>query len=122
MLNNTPNTSAKRYAETALEAGINYTEALTEGTEEIIAYHRVLMSAVRENRIPGDIKMMEETEQMLITMNRLMYEEHSKIMHQKMMQAAEKKAMEMIQEHKEAAAAEAAARRAQNTNVKPSNE
>lgn len=114
MLNVTPN-SAKRYATTSLEAALTYTEALTEGTEEILTYHRVLMEAVKDNRIPGDVKMMEETEQMLVTMNRLMYEEHSKIMHQRQMQVAEQKAMELLQGEKDAAAARAAARRSAET-------
>lgn len=116
MLSNTSNTSAKRYAETALEAGINYTEVLTEGTEEILTYHRVLMAAMRGNRIPGDIKMMEEVEQMFVTINRLMYEEHARIMHHKLMQVAEKRSMDIIRERMSAAPDH----RVQT--VKPSNE
>ena len=65
---------------------------LIEGTSEVVAVFKGLKQFAEEMGLPLDSQIMSDCEQMFITINRLMYEQDSKLKHLQMMQIAAEKA------------------------------
>ena len=69
---------------------------LINGTAEIIGAFKGLQLAAGETGLPLDSRIMSECEQMFITINRLMYEQQSKLKHLQMMQVAAEQASRTV--------------------------
>ena len=69
---------------------------LINGTAEIIGAFKGLQQAAGETGLPLDSRIMSECEQMFITINRLMYEQQSKLKHLQMMQVAAEQASRTV--------------------------
>ena len=58
---------------------------LINGTAEVVGVFKALQQVTAETGLPLDDQIMSDCEQMFITINRLMYEQQSKIKHLEMM-------------------------------------
>lgn len=58
---------------------------LTEGTGAIVAEFKALQMIAEDTGLPLDGQIMSDCEQMFITINRLMYDQQSKLKHLQMM-------------------------------------
>ena len=65
---------------------------LINGTAEIVGAFKALQQVAEETGLPLDSQIMNDCEQMFITINRLMYEQKSRLQHMQMMQVAAEKA------------------------------
>ena len=65
---------------------------LINGTAEVVGVFKGLQQVAAETGLPLDDQIMSDCEQMFITINRLMYEQQSKLKHLQMMQVAAEKA------------------------------
>ena len=65
---------------------------LINGTAEVVGVFKALQQVAAETGMPLDAQIMSECEQMFITINRLMYDQKSKLQHLQMMQVAAEKA------------------------------
>ena len=65
---------------------------LINGTAEVVGVFKALQQVAAETGLPLDSQIMSDCEQMFITINRLMYEQQSKLKHLQMMQVASEKA------------------------------
>lgn len=65
---------------------------LINGTAEIVGVFKALQQVAEDTGMPLDPQIMSECEQMFIAINRLMYDQQSKIKHMQMMQVAAEKA------------------------------
>lgn len=65
---------------------------LINGTAEVVGVFKALQQVAAETGLPIDDQIMSDCEQMFITINRLMYEQQSKLKHLQMMQVASEKA------------------------------
>ena len=70
---------------------------LIEGTAEIIGVFKALQQVAEDTGLPLDGQIMNDCEQMFISINRLLYEQDSKIKHMQMMQIAAEKASLSVQ-------------------------
>lgn len=70
---------------------------LIEGTAEIIGIFKALPQVAEETCLPLDGQIMNDCEQMFISINRLLYEQDSKIKHMQMTQIAAEKASQSVQ-------------------------
>lgn len=73
---------------------------LINGTAEIVGIFKGLQQVAEETGLPLDSQIMSDCEQMFITINRLMYEQKSKLQHMQMMQVAAEKASRSVTEIK----------------------
>ena len=69
---------------------------LINGTAEVVGVFKGLQQVAAETGMPLDSQIMSECEQMFITINRLMYEQQSKLKHLQMMQVASEKASRTV--------------------------
>ena len=69
---------------------------LINGTAEVVGVFKALQQVAAETGLPLDRQIMSECEQMFITINRLMYEQQSKLKHLQMMQVASEKASRTV--------------------------
>lgn len=69
---------------------------LIEGTAEIIGVFKALQQVAEDTGLPLDGQIMNDCEQMFISINRLLYEQDSKIKHLQMMQIAAEKASRTV--------------------------
>ena len=65
---------------------------LINGTAEVVGVFKALQQVAAETGLPLDSQIMGDCEQMFITINRLMYEQQSKLKHLQMMHVAAEKA------------------------------
>ena len=65
---------------------------LINETAGIVGIFKALQQVAAETGMPLDAQIMSECEQMFITINRLMYEQQSKLKHLQMMQVAAEQA------------------------------
>ena len=65
---------------------------LINGTAEVVGVFKALQQVATETGLPLDDQIMSDCEQMFITINRLMYEQQSRLKHLQMMQVAAEKA------------------------------
>ena len=65
---------------------------LINETASIVGIFKALQQVAAETGLPLDDQIMSDCEQMFITINRLMYEQQSKLKHLQMMQVAAEKA------------------------------
>lgn len=65
---------------------------LINGTAELFGAFKALQQVAEETGMPLDSQIMNDCEQMFITINRLMYEQKSRLQHMQMMQVAAEKA------------------------------
>lgn len=82
----------------ALKAAKNSLGTLIEETAEMVAQFEALSQTSEELGLPLDSQIMSDCEQMFIAINRLLYEQDSKLKHLQMMQVAAKKASEVVGE------------------------
>lgn len=75
-----------------LHAAKESLEKLINGTAEVVGVFKGLQQVAAETGLPLDAQIMSECEQMFIAINRLMYEQQSKLKHLQMMQVAAEKA------------------------------
>ena len=73
---------------------------LINGTAEIVGAFNYLRQVATEMEMPLDDQIMSDCEQMFITINRLLYEQESKLKHRQMMQLAERKGIEHLRRQK----------------------
>lgn len=73
---------------------------LINGTAEIVGAFNYLRQVAAEMGMPLDSQIMSDCEQMFITINRLLYEQVSKLKHRQMMQVAERKGIEHLRRQK----------------------
>lgn len=73
---------------------------LINGTAEIVGAFNYLRQVAAEMEMPLDSQIMSDCEQMFITINRLLYEQESKLKHRQMMQVAERKGIEHLRRQK----------------------
>lgn len=73
---------------------------LINGTAEIVGAFNYLRQVASEMEMPLDDQIMSDVEQMFITINRLLYEQESKLKHRQMMQLAERKGIEHLRRQK----------------------
>ncbi len=71
---------------------------LIEGTCEIVYAFKMLQQVAEDTGLPLDEQIMGECEQMFISINRLLYEQQSKIKHLQMMKIAAEKASDAMTE------------------------
>ena len=71
---------------------------LIEGTAGIVTMFEALQQVSGEFGIPLDGQIMSECEQMFIAINRLMYEQQSKLKHLQMMQVAAETASKTVEQ------------------------
>ena len=69
---------------------------LINGTAGIVGVFKALQQVAAETGLPLDDQIMSDCEQMFITINRLMYEQQSKLKHLQMMQVASEKASRTV--------------------------
>ena len=69
---------------------------LINGTAGIVGVFKALQQVAAETGLPLDDQIMGDCEQMFITINRLMYEQQSKLKHLQMMQVASEKASRTV--------------------------
>lgn len=69
---------------------------LINGTAEVVGVFKALQQVASETGLPLDDQIMSDCEQMFITINRLMYEQQSKLKHLQMMQVASEKASRTV--------------------------
>ena len=69
---------------------------LINGTAEVVGVFKGLQQVAAETGLPLDSQIMSDCEQMFITINRLMYEQQSKLKHLQMMQVASEKASRTV--------------------------
>lgn len=69
---------------------------LINGTAEVVGVFKALQQVAAETGLPLDAQIMSDCEQMFITINRLMYEQQSKLKHLQMMQVASEKASRTV--------------------------
>lgn len=69
---------------------------LINGTAEVVGVFKALQQVAAETGLPLDDQIMSDCEQMFITINRLMYEQQSKLKHLQMMQVASEKASRTV--------------------------
>ena len=69
---------------------------LINGTAEVVGVFKALQQVAAETGMPLDSQIMSECEQMFIAINRLMYEQQSKLKHLQMMQVASEKASRTV--------------------------
>ena len=69
---------------------------LINGTAEVVGVFKGLQQVAAETGLPLDDQIMSDCEQMFITINRLMYEQQSKLKHLQMMQVASEKASRTV--------------------------
>lgn len=69
---------------------------LINGTAEVVGVFKALQQVAAETGLPLDSQIMSDCEQMFITINRLMYEQQSKLKHLQMMQVASEKASRTV--------------------------
>ena len=69
---------------------------LINGTAEVVGVFKALQQVAAETGMPLDAQIMSECEQMFIAINRLMYEQQSKLKHLQMMQVASEKASRTV--------------------------
>ena len=69
---------------------------LINGTAEVVGVFKALQQVAAETGLPLDDQIMSDCEQMFITINRLMYEQLSKLKHLQMMQVAAEKASRTV--------------------------
>lgn len=65
---------------------------LINGTAKVVGAFKALLQMAAETGLPLDYQIMSDCEQMFITINRLMYEQQSRLKHLQMMQVAAEKA------------------------------
>lgn len=73
---------------------------LINGTAEIVGAFTYLRQIASEMEMPLDSQIMSDCEQMFVTINRLLYEQLSKLKHRQMMQVAERKGIEHLRRQK----------------------
>lgn len=73
---------------------------LINGTAECVGVFKALQQVAEETGMPLDGQLMNECEQMFISINRLLYEQQSKLRHLQMMQIAAEKASRGVQQIK----------------------
>lgn len=71
---------------------------LIHGTAEIVGVFKGLQQVAEETGLPLDSQIMSDCEQMFITINRLMYEQRSKLQHLQMMQVAAEQATRTVKD------------------------
>ena len=69
---------------------------LINETAGIVGIFKALQQVAAETGLPLDSQIMSDCEQMFITINRLMYEQQSKLKHLQMMQVASEKASRTV--------------------------
>ncbi len=69
---------------------------LINETAGIVGIFKALQQVAAETGMPLDAQIMSECEQMFIAINRLMYEQQSKLKHLQMMQVASEKASRTV--------------------------
>ena len=69
---------------------------LINGTAEVVGVFKALQQVAAETGLPLDDQIMSDCEQMFITINRLMYEQQSKLKHLQMMHVASEKASRTV--------------------------
>ena len=69
---------------------------LINGTAEVVGVFKGLQQVAAETGLPLDSQIMSDCEQMFITINRLMYEQQSKLKHLQMMQVASETASRTV--------------------------
>lgn len=69
---------------------------LINETAGIVSIFKALQQVAAETGMPLDAQIMSDCEQMFITINRLMYEQQSKLKHLQMMQVASEKASRTV--------------------------
>lgn len=69
---------------------------LINGTAEVVGVFKALQQVAAETGLPLDSQIMSDCEQMFITINRLMYEQQSKLKHLQMMQVAAEQASRTV--------------------------
>ena len=80
----------------ALKAAKESLGELINGTAEVVGVFKALQQVAAETGLPLDDQIMSECEQMFISINRLMYEQQSKLKHLQMMQLAAEKASRTV--------------------------
>ena len=73
---------------------------LINGTAEVVGAFKGLQQVAEETGLPLDSQIMNDCEQMFVTINRLMYEQQSRLRHLQMMQVAAEKASRTVTEIK----------------------
>ena len=82
----------------ALKAAKESLGDLIEGTGEIVTLFKMMQQIAEDTGIPLDAQLMNDCEQMFISINRLLYEQDSKLKHLQMMQIAAEKASRTVGE------------------------
>lgn len=80
----------------ALKAAKESLGNLINETGEIVTGFKALQEVAEITGLPLDGQIMNECEQMFITINRLLYEQQSKLKHLQMMQVASEKASRTV--------------------------
>lgn len=75
--------------------------ALINETAEIVGAFTYLRQIASEVEMPLDSQIMKDCEQMFVTINRLLYEQESKLKHRQMMQIAERKGIARLRRQKD---------------------
>ena len=82
----------------ALKAAKNSLGTLIEESAEMVARFEALSQTAEELGLPLDSQILNECEQMFIAINRLMYEQQSKLKHLQMMQVAAETASKTVEQ------------------------
>ncbi len=85
-------TANKTVSTKVLHAAKESLGELINETAGIVGIFKALQQVAAETEMPLDAQIMSECEQMFITINRLMYEQQSKLKHLQMMQVAAEQA------------------------------
>ena len=85
-------TANKTVSTKVLHAAKESLGELINETAGIVGIFKALQQVAAETGMPLDAQIMSECEQMFITINRLMYEQQSKLKHLQMMQVAAEQA------------------------------
>ena len=85
-------TANKTISTKVLHAAKESLGELINETAEVVGVFKALQQVAAETGLPLDSQIMSDCEQMFITINRLMYEQQSKLKHLQMMQVASEKA------------------------------
>ena len=89
-------TANKTVSTKVLHAAKESLGKLINETAGIVSIFKALQQVAAETGMPLDAQIMSECEQMFIAINRLMYEQQSKLKHLQMMQVASEKASRTV--------------------------
>ena len=89
-------TANKTISTKVLHAAKESLGELINETAEVVGIFKALQQVAAETGLPLDAQIMSECEQMFIAINRLMYEQQSKLKHLQMMQVASEKASRTV--------------------------